>query len=79
MQALIISNIDKRWATVVGHLEVEQGIHGWRSGLAPAFGPGCGPGDPGSNPTSAPGAWSLLLSLPVSLPLSLSLCDDYHK
>ena len=25
-----------------------QGIPGWRSGLAPAFGPGRDPGDPGS-------------------------------
>ena len=30
----------------------KQGIPGWRSGLAPAFGPGRDPGDPGSNPTS---------------------------
>ena len=50
-----------------------QGIPGWPSGLAPAFGPGRDPGDPGSNPTLAPGAWSLLLPLPVSLPLFLSL------
>ena len=32
--------------------EIESGIPGWRSGLAPAFGPGSDPGDPGSNPTS---------------------------
>ena len=58
-----------------------SGIHGWRSGLAPAFGPGCDPEDPGSNPTS--GSWctepaspSASMSLPLSL--SLSLCD-YHK
>ena len=29
-----------------------EGIPGWRSGLAPAFGPGRDPGDPGLNPTS---------------------------
>ena len=30
----------------------KQGIPGWLSGLAPAFGPGHGPGVPGSSPTS---------------------------
>ena len=29
----------------------KEGIPGWRSGLAPAFGPGRDPGDRGSNPT----------------------------
>ena len=65
----------------------DQGIPGWRSGLAPAFGPGRNPGDSGSNPTLGSGrlrieshvvllAWSLLgacFSLCLCLCLSLSM------
>ena len=58
------------------YLEIKfQGIPGWRSGLAPAFGPGRDPGDLGSNPTSGSrrgACFSLCLCL--SLSLSLSLC-----
>ena len=56
-----------------------EGIPGWRSGLAPAFGPGRDPGDLGSNPTS--GSQCMEPASPsayVSASLSLSLCD-YHK
>ena len=54
-----------------------QGIPGWLSDLAPAFGPGCHPGVPGSSlriqsRIGLP-AWILLLPLLVSLPLSLSV------
>ena len=54
--------------------KLEEGIPGWRSGLAPAFGPGCDPGDPGSSPTSGsrgmePASPSACLSLSVSLSL----------
>ena len=54
--------------------QVGDGIPGWRSGLAPAFGPGRDPGDPGSNPTS--GSWCVepaSLSAYVSASLSPSL------
>ena len=59
-----------------------EGIPGWLSGSAPAFGPGCDPGVPGSSlgiefRVGLP-AWSMLLPLPVSLPLSLSLYV-YHE
>ena len=59
-----------------------EGIPGWLSGLAPAFGPGHDPGVPELSPgieshIGLP-AWSLLLPPPVSLPLSLSVCV-YHK
>ena len=56
-----------------------NGIPGWHTGLAPAFGPGHDPGDPGWNPTS--GSRCMEPASPsacVSAPLSLSLCD-YHK
>ena len=54
----------------------QQGIPGWRSGLAPAFGPGHDPGDPGSNPTSGsrcmePASPSACVSASLSLSLSL--------
>ena len=56
---------------------LEEGIPGWRSGLAPAFGPGRDPGDPGSNPTS--GSRCMETASPSAyVCLSLSLCD-YHK
>ena len=40
-----------QWAALQT-LNIELGIPGWRSGLAPAFGPGRDPGDPGTNPMS---------------------------
>ena len=53
-----------------------DGIPGWRSGLAPAFGPGRDPGDPGLNPMSGsrciePASPSLCVSASLSLSLSL--------
>ena len=51
-----------------------EGIPGWRSGLAPAFGPGRDPGDPGSNPTSGSQCMEPVSpSAYVSASLSLSL------
>ena len=47
-----------------------EGIPGWLSSLAPAFGPGRDPGVPGSSPTSGSrhgACFSLLLSLSRSL------------
>ena len=47
-----------------------DGMHGWLSGLAPAFSPGCDPGDPGLGRAwgSLHGAcFSLCLSLYVSM------------
>ena len=46
-----------------------EGIPGWLSSLAPAFGPGRDPGDPGSSPTSGSlygACFSLCPSLSVS-------------
>ena len=67
--------------TLVGNASktILEGIPGWRSGLAPAFGPGRDLGDPGSSPTS--GSQCMEPPSPsacVSASLSLSLCD-YHK
>ena len=57
-----------------------QGIPGWCSGLAPAFGTGRDPGDPGSNPTS--GSWCIEPASPstyVSASLSLSVMTIINK
>ena len=57
----------------LGCPDIERGIPGWRSGLAPAFGPGHDPGDPGSNPTS--GSLCMEPAFPSAyVSASLSLC-----
>ena len=58
--------------------EYKDGIPGWRSGLAPAFGPGRYPGDLGSNPMSGSGCMEPA-SPSAYVSASLSLSDDYHK
>ncbi|XP_072620093.1 serine protease 38 isoform X2 [Vulpes vulpes] len=61
------------WATGWGLIS-PQGIPGWLSSLAPAFGPGHDPGVPGSSPASGSlhgACFSLCLCLCLSLSLSL--------
>ena len=42
----------KKMFNITNHKRnADQGIPGWLSGLAPAFGPGRDPGVPGSSPT----------------------------
>ena len=58
----------------IATINIEVGIPGWRSGLAPAFGPGHDPGDPGSNSTSGsrcmgPASPSACVSASLSLSL----------
>ena len=55
---------------------IQEGIPGWRSGLAPAFGPGCDLGEPGSSPTSGsrcmePASPSACVSASLSLSVTI--------
>ena len=57
--------------------DYEEGIPGWRSSLAPAFGQGCDPGNSGSSPTSGsrcmePASPSAYVSASLSLTVCLS-------
>ena len=62
----------------------KEGIPGWHSSLAPAFGPGRDPGDPGSNPTLGshcmePASPSAYVSASVSLCVCVTVVNKKKK
>ena len=69
--------IEKFKTEQVNVLKKNEGIPGWFSRLAPAFGPGRDPGVPGSSPVSG-SRRGACFSLSLCLCLSLSLCV-YHE